>query len=145
MADGLAGSLIVRQADLREPHRALYDIDDPKHVVLITEWKHFFSTDATDNPLRSKTTALLVNGRGRQSAGPKIPLSTFALTPGRRHRFRVAHAGGAGSCPVNISVEGHSMLIIALDGNPVDPQQVTSATLVKGAFVVAGKIPQFRV
>ncbi|XP_020712537.2 laccase-4-like isoform X2 [Athalia rosae] len=132
VADGLAGSLIVRQADLREPHRALYDIDDPKHVLLIGEWKHFFSTDATSDPLRSKTAALLINGKGRQSGGPKIPLSTFTVIPGRRHRFRVAHAGGAGSCPVNVAIEGHSVLVIALDGHAVNPQQVTSFTLVKG-------------
>lgn len=134
VADGLSGSLIVRQADLREPHRSLYDIDDPKHVILISEWKHFFSTDATANPLRSKTAALLVNGRGRQPNGPKVPLSTFTVIPGRRHRFRIAHAGGAGSCPINLSVEGHTLLVIALDGHAVDPEQVTSVTLVKGTF-----------
>ncbi|XP_046598049.1 laccase-2 isoform X1 [Neodiprion lecontei] len=132
VADGLSGSLIVRQADAREPHRTLYDVDDPKHVILISEWKHFFSTDATSNPLRSKTAALLVNGRGRQSTGPRVPLSTFTLIPGRRHRFRVAHAGGAGSCPVNLALEGHSILVIALDGHPVSPLKVKSVTLVKG-------------
>ncbi|XP_046744679.1 laccase-2-like isoform X2 [Diprion similis] len=132
VADGLSGSLIVRQADAREPHRALYDIDDPKHVILLSEWKHFFSTDATSNPLRSKTAALLVNGRGRQSAGPRVPLSTFTLIPGQRHRFRVAHAGGAESCPVNLAIEGHSLLVIALDGHPVSPLKVKSVTLVKG-------------
>lgn len=131
VTNGIVGSLIVRQADLREPHRALYDIDDPNHVVLVTQWQH--SPEVSEfNQDYSKPAILLINGRGRQPNGPIIPLSTFTVIPGRRHRFRVANAGGAGACPVTLFIEGHSLLLIALDGHPIEPRQVTSITLAKG-------------
>ncbi|XP_015602319.1 laccase-4 isoform X2 [Cephus cinctus] len=130
MADGIFGSLIVRQADLRELHRALYDIDDPNHVMLITQWQHTAGTDAN-----FKSSIILVNGKGRQPGGPQVPLTTFKVIPGRRHRFRVANAGGSGSCPMMISIDDHPLLVIALDGHPVSPQQVTSISLAKGERV----------
>lgn len=128
--NGIIGSLIVRQADLREPHRALYDIDDPNHVVLVTQWQH--SPEVSFNQGYSKPAILLINGRGRQPNGPAVPLSTFTVIPGRRHRFRVANAGGAGACPVTLFIDGHPLLLIALDGHPIEPRQVTSITLAKG-------------
>lgn len=130
VTNGIIGSLIVRQADLREPQRALYDIDDPNHVVLVTQWQH--SPEISFNQGYSKPAILLINGRGRQPTGPAIPLSTFTVIPGRRHRFRVANAGGAGACPVTLFIDGHTLLLIALDGYPTEPRQVTSITLAKG-------------
>ncbi|KYN03708.1 PREDICTED: laccase-4-like [Cyphomyrmex costatus] len=130
VTDGIIGSLIVRQADLREPHRALYDIDDPNHVVLVTQWQH--SLEVPFNQDYSKSAILLINGKGRQPNGPAVPLSTFTVIPGRRHRFRVANAGGAGACPVTFFIDGHSLLLIALDGYPIEPRQITSITLAKG-------------
>ncbi|XP_011156719.2 laccase-4 isoform X1 [Solenopsis invicta] len=130
VTNGIIGSLIVRQADLREPHRTLYDIDDPNHVVLITQWQH--SSEISFNQDYSKPAILLINGRGRQPSGPAVPLSVFTVIPGRRHRFRVANAGGAGACPVTLFIDGHVLLLIALDGHPIEPQQVTSITLAKG-------------
>lgn len=120
----------MRQADLREPHRALYDVDDPNHVVLVTQWRH--SPEVSFNQGYSKPAILLINGRGQQPNGPAVPLSTFTVIPGRRHRFRIANAGGAGACPVTLFIDGHSLLLIALDGQPIEPRQVTSITLAKG-------------
>ncbi|KAL6259668.1 hypothetical protein P5V15_009584 [Pogonomyrmex californicus] len=130
VTNGIIGSLIVRQADLREPHRALYDIDDPNHVVLVTQWQH--SPEVSLNQGHSKPAILLINGKGRQPGGPTIPLSTFTVVPGRRHRFRVANAGGASACPVTLFIDGHSLLLIALDGHPTEPRQIISITLAKG-------------
>ncbi|XP_018346836.1 PREDICTED: laccase-4-like isoform X2 [Trachymyrmex septentrionalis] len=131
VTDGIIGSLIVRQADLREPHRALYDIDDPNHVVLVTQWQHSLP-EVQFNQGYLKPAILLINGKGRQPNGPAVPLSTFTVIPGRRHRFRVANAGGAGACPVTLFIDGHLLLLIALDGHPIEPRQVTSITLAKG-------------
>ncbi|XP_014481527.1 PREDICTED: laccase-2-like isoform X2 [Dinoponera quadriceps] len=128
--NGIFGALIVKQADLREPHRALYDIDDPNHVVLVTQWQHL--PENSFNQGHMKPAILLINGKGRQPSGPTVPLTTFTVVPGRRHRFRVANAGGAGACPVTLFVDGHTLLLIALDGHPIEPRQVTSITLAKG-------------
>lgn len=130
VSNGIFGALIVKQADLLEPHRALYDIDDSNHVVLISQWQH--SPDIPFLYGHSKPAILLINGRGRQPDGPMVPLSTFTVVPGRRHRFRIANSGGAGACPVTFFIDNHALLLIALDGQPVEPRQVTSITLAKG-------------
>ncbi|CAD1479735.1 unnamed protein product [Heterotrigona itama] len=131
VTNGIFGALIVKQADIRDPHRALYDIDDPNHVVLVSQWQHSREITYTEDG-HTKPAILLVNGRGRQPNGPNVPLTRFTVIPGRRHRFRVANAGGAGSCPITFSVDAHPLLLIALDGQPMEPRQVTSITLAKG-------------
>ncbi|XP_011307315.1 laccase-1 isoform X2 [Fopius arisanus] len=134
MANGIFGSLIVRQADVREPHRNLYDIDDPSHVILISQWHHSPRDDFTAdvNGVIKKSELLLINGKGRQPHDYKMPLSIFHVTPGKRHRFRVAHSGGAGTCPVTFHIHQHSMLLIALDGHPVEPLRVQKLALANG-------------
>ncbi|XP_078036531.1 uncharacterized protein LOC144469770 isoform X2 [Augochlora pura] len=130
ITNGIFGPLIVKQADIRDPHRSLFDIDDPKHVVLVTQWQHTAETTLTQG--YTKPAMLLINGRGRQPNGPSVPFTTFTVVPGRRHRFRLANAGGAGTCPITISIDAHLLLVIALDGHPVDPQQFSSITLATG-------------
>ncbi|XP_076162849.1 uncharacterized protein LOC143144386 isoform X2 [Ptiloglossa arizonensis] len=130
VTNGIFGALIVKQADIRDPHRALYDIEDTSHVILVTQWQH--TTDFAFAQGHTKPGILLVNGRGRQPNGPNVPFTRFNVVPGRRHRFRLANAGGAGSCPITISVDAHPLLLIALDGHSVDPRQVTSITLARG-------------
>ncbi|KAK0077223.1 hypothetical protein PV326_010199 [Microctonus aethiopoides] len=133
VANGIFGSLIVRQADVREPHRKLYDVDDPDNVLLISHWHHSIVMDniATSHG-NKKPAILLINGRGRNINGPEIPLSQFNVKSNYKYRFRVGHAGGAGACPVTLSIEKHSLLLIALDGYPVKPNQVNSITLAIG-------------
>lgn len=118
MKNGIFGSLIVKQADIREPHRSLYDLDDPKHVLLLTQ-------SSGDSKV-----AMLINGRGSESIGSKVP--AVDVISGRRSRFRVANAAGAGSCPMILSIEQHSMLLIALDGHAINPHVVASIVLAKG-------------
>ncbi|XP_026671375.1 laccase-4-like isoform X1 [Ceratina calcarata] len=133
VGNGIFGALVVKQADIKDPHRALYDIDDSNHVVLISQWQH--SPEIAFTQGHAKPAILLVNGKGRQPNGPNVPSTVFQVVPGRRHRFRVANAGGAGSCPVTFSIDAHPLLIIALDGQPVEPQQAISITLAKGERV----------
>ncbi|XP_043665670.1 laccase-4-like isoform X1 [Vespula pensylvanica] len=130
ITNGVFGSLIVRQADIRDPQRAFYDVDDPNHVILVTHWQH--SLEMSLDHGHTKPAILLVNGKGRQMNGPKVPYTTFTVVPGRRHRFRAANAGGAGSCPIRISIDNHSLYLITLDGHPIEPRYVTSITLAKG-------------
>lgn len=131
VSNGIFGALIVKQADIRDPHRALYDIDDSSHVILVSQWQHSGEISFTETS-HAKPAILLVNGRGRQPNGPRVPFTKFTVLPGRRHRFRLANAGGAGSCPITILVDAHPLLLIALDGQPVEPRQVASITLAKG-------------
>ncbi|KAJ8912104.1 hypothetical protein NQ315_005440 [Exocentrus adspersus] len=126
--DGLFGALIVRQADTKEPHRKLYDVDSRDHAVLISEWsgdRSLFPEDEDELPK-----ALLVNGKSPIASGHA--LSTFNVEKKKRYRFRVAYTGGTVGCPVNISVDNHVLKIIAVDGNPINPYEVKSAELAKG-------------
>ena len=134
VGNGIFGSLIVRQAQLKEPHRDLYDTDDPNHLILLNQWQQPVVSEGSLSRDTTDMATLLVNGRGRQPNGPEVPLTTFIVTPGRRHRFRVANGAGAGSCPMTFSIDGHSLLLITLDGHPVSPQVVKSITLAKGMF-----------
>lgn len=84
----------------------------------------------TDLP--KKPALLLINGKGRQDDGPLVPLAEFNVNYNRKYRFRIANAGGAGSCPVTIIIEKHNMLVIALDGNSIHPKIISSLTLAKG-------------
>ncbi|KAG8036027.1 hypothetical protein G9C98_004606 [Cotesia typhae] len=132
VANGIFGSLIVRQADAREPHRLLYDVDDPNHVVMVSQWHHSIVTDTLAGQANKKPALLLINGKGHQPNGPQVPLASFNVTRGLRYRFRLAHAGGAGACPITFAVEEHPLTLIALDGNPVVPLKVKSISLAKG-------------
>lgn len=53
------------------------------------------------------------------------PLEVFTITPGRRYRFRLINSYGS-VCPAQITVEGHTLTIIATDGEAVQPVQVNT-------------------
>ena len=50
-------------------------------------------------------------------------MEVFRVFSGRRHRFRVIQATG-NHCPIELSVDGHEMVVIASDGFPVAPYAV---------------------
>ncbi|XP_071438592.1 uncharacterized protein [Hetaerina americana] len=157
-ADGLFGALVVRQPFSKDPHRALYDVDDPDHVIVLAEWSRGFALQRLADAHASTGDAgspdlvdtLLINGRGEDrtldlenevegsSAGgegslpPPTPVASFKVRTGLRHRFRVAHAGGVAGCPVRLSIDGHTLSIITLDGNPTMPSEVKSFILSPG-------------
>lgn len=55
---------------------------------------------------------------------PFIPYETFSVVKGNRYRFRHINAGFL-NCPVQISVDNHTLTAIATDGNDIMPQEVT--------------------
>lgn len=61
-----------------------------------------------------------------------MPLAKFSVNPGKRFRFRLAHAGVISACAIKVTIEGHSMKIIELDGSPIIPRDVSSITLASG-------------
>lgn len=66
-ADGLFGSLIVRQPPSHDIHSPLYDFDLPEHVIIVTDWLNELVTsrfashhhDDGDN----KAESMLINGQ----------------------------------------------------------------------------------
>ncbi|CAH0555836.1 unnamed protein product [Brassicogethes aeneus] len=127
-SDGLFGALVVREADKIEPHRKLYDIDAKDHVILISEWSRDLTRDYKIDDDTPKT--LLINGR--YSPEGTSSLASFTVQKGKRYRFRVAYTSGYLGCPITFSIDNHKLKVIALDGAPITPYEVSFATLGKG-------------
>lgn len=53
------------------------------------------------------------------------PLETFTITPGRRYRFRMINSL-ASVCPAQLTIQGHPLVLIATDGEPVHPVVVNT-------------------
>lgn len=140
ISDGIFGSLIVRQPRKVEPHRKLYDIDDKNNVIVISEWGREVPSNLMNSYEVSKS--LLINGKGGSN------IDVFKVKKGQRYRFRLAYSGGPTiGCPVTLSIEQHLLKVIALDGNPISPYEVSSVTLSKGErldFILKANRPHDR-
>jgi hypothetical protein len=66
-----------------------------------------------------------------QESGPLVPYKEVWVEPGKRHRLRFV-AGLCTVCGVEVSIEGHGMTLIATDGSPVVPVDITSVDLFSG-------------
>lgn len=72
-ADGVYGSFIVRQNSEAERHRTLYDVDDPRHVLLLQEWSKQTAIAISTGHMHGvpgivASDGILVNGRGKLTA-----------------------------------------------------------------------------
>ncbi|XP_071500404.1 uncharacterized protein [Diadema antillarum] len=141
-ADGIYGSVIVRQTSSAEPHRDLYDVDDPHHVLVIAEWSKETALKIATAKLHGVETAdvdgLLINGRGtnqvfhsEDQGNVTVDHHVVYVKSGLRHRFRVIGAMGD-VCAVTISVDHHKLTIIAADGAPIEPVVVDRFTIFSG-------------
>jgi len=125
--DGLSGVFVVRDSD---------DVacDLTEHVVHLQEWyktparERYESGGYVESPA-----ALLVNGQGRVDLeNTSQPWPVFKISPAcAEQRFRVVGALTS-HCPVVISVEGHQLVVVASDGQQVEPEVVTSLTIANG-------------
>lgn len=61
------------------------------------------------------------------------PLEVFTITPGRRYRFRMINSM-ATVCPVQVTIQGHPLIVIASDGEPVHPVVVNTVISFSGTF-----------
>ncbi|EDW66193.1 uncharacterized protein Mco4 [Drosophila virilis] len=118
-AFGLAGALIVRQPLKLNPHAHLYDFDQSEHVIMIQDWVHNFDESVAEN--------ILINGRGRNmkkdSKVKPTLYATFGVIRGGRYRFRVIF-NGVSNCPISLSIDKHDLVVIASDGNDIEPVEV---------------------
>lgn len=68
-ADGLYGSLVIRQPKSRDMHSNLYDYDLPEHVIIVTDWIHKSGGEKFTSHYHStgnnKPDTLLINGMGK--------------------------------------------------------------------------------
>jgi FtsP/CotA-like multicopper oxidase with cupredoxin domain len=132
--DGLYGSVVIRQPPSKDPNSNLYDYDLTTHVMLLSDWMHEDATERFPGRLAVNTgqdpESLLINGKG-QFRDPNTgfmtntPLEVFTMTPGRRYRFRMINSF-ASVCPAQLTIQGHNLILIATDGEPVHPVQINT-------------------
>lgn len=67
-----------------------------------------------------------------------VPYAVFRVSRGKRYRFRLV-GGTCTVCPSQVSVESHSLLLIATDGNPIEPVRVDSIVLYPGKCIYTGR------
>jgi len=136
--DGLYGKLVVRVPKEENVHRDLYCHDLEEHTIIFQDWVHktglsMFIPHHWDDG-SNKADSFLINGRGRfrnfginKIPGLYTPVAEFSVEEGKRYRFRLINAG-VSMCPVEFSVEGHELTVIATDG--IDIKPVKTASLV---------------
>lgn len=128
-ADGIFGAFVVRQADELEPHFGLYEHDLPEHTILVNDWLGVMSESkfarhhhaGGDNTPKS----ILINGKGslqpfytdNDNTSTYTPNEVFKVKRGYRYRFRII-SNGILNCPKRISIDNHTLTVIASDGNP---------------------------
>ena len=139
-ADGIFGPLIVREYDTHDPHADLYDHDLADHVIMVNDWINETSISKFSghyhNDGDNKPTSMLINGRGApqqtfSSARNETPRATFRVQHGNRYRFRLINAGFL-YCPVEFSIDNHTLTVIASDGGLVEPVEVASLIIYAG-------------
>ena len=130
--DGVFGALIVKERtnqinDMPKPIKnILEDICDfEEHHMIVTDWYQdtaalrFISNPTT--PPRS----ILINGKGRADYDSTIiPWPVFTVNPlkdgCKKYRFRLISSANQ-QCPLQISIQNHSMMAFATDGGYFEP------------------------
>ncbi|RZF49073.1 hypothetical protein LSTR_LSTR008359 [Laodelphax striatellus] len=133
--DGLYGKLIVRR---QEPStfRNLYDYDLPEHSIIIWHWYNWISQGILENVLHTNTSikpfGILINGKGsfkefKDSSNRKIftPREVFHVKKGKRYLFRAA-LNSAIYCPVQVSVDNHTLEMVSTSTSNIKPLRVDS-------------------
>ncbi|GJQ77051.1 Mco1 [Trypoxylus dichotomus] len=160
--EGIFGPLIIRTPEDTNQHIDLYDYDLSEHVIIIHDWTHenglekflTFSHSSGNN----KPDNILVNGKGRSAiftaddgTTAQTPLARFVVDKvdlyinrmittslisgfmfqGYRYRFRIINTNIL-NCPIEISVDDHTLIVISLDGNDIEPQIAESLVTLPG-------------
>ncbi|XP_061163506.1 uncharacterized protein LOC133172595 isoform X2 [Saccostrea echinata] len=61
----------------------------------------------------------------------QTPHAVFAVTHGQRYRFRVA-SNGVNNCPIEVSIDNHTITVISSDGTPFKPVHLQSFNIFAG-------------
>ncbi|XP_013407117.1 uncharacterized protein LOC106171353 [Lingula anatina] len=142
-ADGVVGPLVVRQPRSEDPHSNLYDLDLTEHYITVTEWLGELTINKFERHHHkhgdTMPQSMLINGKGAFKGYHNhvtnehvfTPYAYFHVTPGKRHRFRMT-SNGIVDCPIQFSIDGHNLTIIATDGYPVVPHVVESLVIISG-------------
>ncbi|XP_015518984.2 laccase-4 isoform X1 [Neodiprion lecontei] len=138
-ADGLYGSFIVRRAN--DSLAEYYDYDLAEHVMAVWHWYY----EPTGSVLRSALHrsadvvgySLTVNGLASTVEYEKdgvvymTPRADFTVTQGYKYRFRLMY-NSAVYCPIQVSIDNHTLLVIASEAGTFEPVEVDSLIINAG-------------
>ncbi|XP_021918366.1 oxidoreductase OpS5-like [Zootermopsis nevadensis] len=140
-ADGVFGTMIVRRPAAKELHSSLYDEDLSEHSMIVWHWfgksTREVLTVSKYTGTRSSGEGLIINGLGgleafelppEEDTFDTMPREVFTVEQGQRYRFRVIYNNQI-PCPVQLSVQNHSLLVIASDGASFTPVPANSIML----------------
>ncbi|KAJ7260144.1 Cupredoxin [Mycena rebaudengoi] len=136
-ADGLRGPLIIY--DRNDPQRHLYDVDDENTIWFIADWWHnktihmlelYDESDRTGTHFIPVADSGLFNARGRYNGGPKTPFAVSKVQKGKRYRFRIINASARSD--FTVSINNHTMTVIAADGVSTVPHTVNVIDVLAG-------------
>ncbi|XP_060079004.1 uncharacterized protein LOC132558449 [Ylistrum balloti] len=119
---GLNGPLIIRQRN--QPFRAVDAMEE--HIMTVQDWNHDWGANQ-DFVANFKLTSVLINGRGRYYTNNSVneaPLETFSVEQGKQYRFRVINVGAGYT--FRVSIDNHTITLIASDGKYFDPVDAES-------------------
>jgi L-ascorbate oxidase len=141
-ADGVFGPFIVHEYDEANAYLNAYDYDLASHVITVNDWINettiakFAGHHHNDGD--NKPSSVLINGRGvlqtyTDSSGRvyETPRASFNVSFGYRYRFRLINAGIL-YCPIEFSIDGHNLTVIASDGNLLEPREIQSLIIYAG-------------
>jgi iron transport multicopper oxidase len=141
--DGLRGPMVVY--DDNDPYRWLYDVDDENTIITVGEWYHTPAPSIVTEPLAHST---LINGKGRSTNGPAVPLSVVNVEKNKRYRMRLISI----ACDSNymFSIDGHSFLIFEVDSQNIVPYYADKIQIFTGqrySFVLFAnqKVDNYRI
>lgn len=75
--------------------------------------------DYPENKIRAKRSLFLP-----EEDSSEVPYEVFTVAKGNRYRFRHINAGFL-NCPIEFSVDNHTITAIASDGNSLEPKETT--------------------
>ncbi|XP_033743202.1 laccase-1-like [Pecten maximus] len=142
-SDGIFGAFVVRQAAEHEVHHGLYDHDLPEHTMLVNDWLMELAVERFANHHQAygdnKPASMLINGKGARhifydtvlNENITTPYEVFNVVRGRRYRFRII-SNGILNCPIQLSVDNHTLRVISSDGSPFKPIDVESINIFAG-------------
>ena len=149
-ADGIFGPIIVHEYEYDNPYLNAYDHDLQEHVITVNDWINetiiakFSGQHHNDGG--SRPNSILINGKGvfqdfydQNRKRIQTPKEVFYVEQGKRYRFRVINAGIL-YCPIEFSIEGHSIEIIASDGHYVQPFITETFIIYAGLFKIIFKV-----
>nr|GAT57161.1 laccase 2 precursor [Mycena chlorophos] len=122
--DGLRGPFIIYDPD--DPQAHLYDVDDESTIWQVGDWWHNTSVANLASYIPSELIPVsdsgTFNGAGRYNGGPLVPYAVSNVKSGVRYRFRIINISTRSS--FTMSIDNHTMTIIAADGVPLVSHEV---------------------